>query len=69
MGRIGDFTLKCKVSIPYIIPKSRYGPPNVSGHIPNPAILANFGTFTGIGAQQTAINYPVNLNKYYVRIC
>ena len=64
---MGDFTLKYKVSIPYVIPKPRYGLPKDSGHNPNPAILAYFGTFTGICAQQTAINYHINLNKCYVK--
>ena len=57
---MGDFTLKYKVSIPYVIPKPRYGLPKDSGHNPNPAILAYFGTYTGMCDQQTAIDYPIN---------
>ena len=56
MSRIDHYKLKCQVSISYVIPKLRYGPPNDSGQNPNPDILAFFGTLTGICVQQTAFN-------------
>ena len=50
--------LKCQLSMSYVIPKPRYGPPKVPGQIPIYAILTYFDIFSGIHAEQTAFNYP-----------
>ena len=42
-----------------VVPKSRYGLSNVPGQIPNYANLTYLDIFTGIYAEQTAINYPL----------